>query len=90
MAVEYTLLSLTRERRFSVKALYPSTFHLQQCHPMYQIPEKDTNRWRVTIQWLLIQLRSDLHTLESLLIVGFLLLPSPIQVWMNYIADERK
>lgn len=27
-------------------------------------PEKDTNKWKVTIQWLHTQLRSDLHTTE--------------------------
>jgi len=80
MAVEYTLLNLIQERRFSEIVLYPLIFHLQQYHPMYQNPEKDTNRWRVTTQWLLIQLRSDLRTSESLLIAGFLLLPSPTLV----------
>lgn len=63
-ADEYTLLSLIQERRFSEKVPYPLRFHLQQYHPMCQNPEKDTSRWRVTTQWLLIQLRSDLHTSE--------------------------
>lgn len=62
---------LPRERSSSERVSYPLRFHLRQSRPTCRNPENDTSRWRATIQWPLIQLRSDLRTSEY---AGFFLI----------------